>query len=333
VTPRLVVTCGDVNGIGLECLIKAVAQAPFTAQLMLAVDRATLADYVDVMGLSARVDDEGLHTSGLSIPILDLERPTPVEPGRTRAASGGLAVAALERAADAVLAGEADGVVTLPISKEACHLAGFGYPGQTEFFGARWGGVPIMILAWNRVRVALATVHVSLRSVPGLLSIDHLTERIATLDLTLRMDFGIRSPRIAVLGLNPHAGENGTIGRSELDVIGPAIEQANARLTGSTVAGPFPADGFFGFGTFEAYDGILAMYHDQGLIPLKLLAHGGGVNVSAGLRFVRTSPDHGTAFGLAGTGSADPTSTIEAIETAIAIVERRARPAGSVRPG
>jgi len=327
VTPRLVVTCGDVNGIGLECFIKAVAQAPFQADLLLAVDRAALADYVDVMGLSARVDEDGLHVGGTVIPILDLQRPTPVEPGRTSATSGGLAIAALERAAQAVLSGEAEGVVTLPISKEACHLAGFSYPGQTEFFGALWGGAPIMILAWRHVRVALATVHVSLRKVPGLLSIDHLTERVATLDNALRRDFGIRAPRIAVLGLNPHAGENGTIGRSELDVIAPAIDKVSATLPGSTIDGPFPADGFFGFGTYQEYDGILAMYHDQGLVPLKLLAHGGGVNVSAGLRHVRTSPDHGTAFGIAGRNIADPTSTIEAIEMATAIAERRSRPA------
>ena len=133
-TPRLVVTCGDVNGIGLECFIKAVAQAPFKSQLLLAADPATLADYIDVMGLSARVDEHGLHTNGMSIPVLDLERPTPVDPGRTSATSGGLAIAALERAAQAVNAGEADGVVTLPISKEACHRAGFSYPGQREFF-------------------------------------------------------------------------------------------------------------------------------------------------------------------------------------------------------
>ena len=326
-TPRLVVTCGDVNGIGLECFVKAVFQAPFPTQLMLAVDRQALADYVDVAKLDARVDEKGLHARGVLIPILDLEQPTPVEPGRTSSTSGALAIAALERAAEEVQNGNADGVVTLPISKEACHLAGFSFPGQTEFFGSRWGGTPIMILAWNRIRVALATVHVSLRSVSGRLSTDHVSERIATLDKALRRDFGIARPRIAVLGVNPHAGENGTIGRSELDVIGPAVEQANTTLEGSKIDGPFPADGFFGFGTYEDYDGILAMYHDQGLIPLKLLARGGGVNVSAGLQYVRTSPDHGTAFGIAGTGTADPTSTIEAIETATAIAERRSHPA------
>ena len=135
-----------------------------------------------------------------------------------------------------------------------------------------------------------------------------------------------------MLGLNPHAGENGTIGRSELDVIGPAVEHARAKLDSTTIDGPIAADGFFGFGQFEDYDGILAMYHDQGLIPLKLLARGGGVNVSAGLRFVRTSPDHGTAFAIAGTNAANPASTIEAIEVATAIAERRSRPAAGARP-
>lgn len=331
-TPRLVVTCGDVNGIGIECFIKAIAHTPFQAQLMLAVDRSTLADYVDANGLQARVEEKGLHAAGVLIPILDLDRPTPVDCGRTSATAGALSITALERAADAVVAAEADGVVTLPISKEACHLAGFSYPGQTEFFGARWGGSPIMILAWHRVRVALATVHVPLRKVPSLLSIDHVSERIGTLHRALQRDFGIDTPRIAVLGLNPHAGENGTIGRSELDVIGPAVEHARAKLDSTGIDGPIAADGFFGFGQFEDYDGILAMYHDQGLIPLKLLARGGGVNISAGLRFVRTSPDHGTAFAIAGTNAADPASTVEAIEVATAIAERRSRRAAGARP-
>lgn len=331
-TPRLVVTCGDVNGVGLECFLKGALHQPPTAEVSLIVDRQALMDTIHHLRLPVEVGTDHLLAGSTRIGLIDLEHPTPVEFGRMRASAGAHAIDALERAATQVANGHADAVVTLPINKEACHLAGFSWPGQTEFFGARWGGAPIMILAWKTLRVALATVHVSLRSVPGSLSIDHLTERIRTLDRALRVDFGILPPRIAVLGLNPHAGENGTIGRSEIDVITPAIEEAVAAMASDTlVEGPFPADGFFGFGTYERFDGILAMYHDQGLVPLKLLARGGGVNVTSGLRHVRTSPDHGTAHAIAGTGKADPTSTIEAIALAAEIVERRAHPASGAR--
>jgi len=182
-----------------------------------------------------------------------------------------------------------------------------------------------MILAWQDVRVALATIHVPLREVAPLITLDHISERIASLIGALRTSFGIDRPRIAVLGLNPHAGENGTIGREEVDVIAPAIESMSAADPNAAIEGPFPADGLFGFGGYRQYDGILAMYHDQGLIPLKLLAQGGGVNITAGLRHIRTSPDHGTAFAIAGRNAADPASTMEAIDLAAEMVRRSKR--------
>jgi 4-hydroxythreonine-4-phosphate dehydrogenase len=164
---------------------------------------------------------------------------------------------------------------------------------------------------------------VPLAAVAARLTIDGLTASIRSLHHTLIHDFGISAPRIAVLGLNPHAGENGHIGTEERTIIAPAIERS--RNGGCHADGPFAADGFFAFGDYQHYDGILAMYHDQGLVPLKLLARGGGVNVTCGLPVVRTSPDHGTAFGIAGKGIADPTSTVEALLLAASIAERRKR--------
>lgn len=323
-TPRLLVTCGDVNGIGIECFIEAMRTSTCDATIELVVNPSTLAHYLTSINSTATVVGDQLHIGTTSVGIIPIDVQTPVDLGRLSSSSGAHAIAALEYAASAVANGDADGVVTLPINKEACALAGFQFPGHTEFFGERWGGAPLMMLMHDAVRVALATVHVPLRLVPTRITVDHISERIIALARSLTTDFAIAAPRIAVLGLNPHAGESGQIGTDEDDVIEPAIAHASAELDGSAIIdGPFPADGFFGFGAYRQYDGILAMYHDQGLIPLKLLAHGGGVNVTTGLRHVRTSPDHGTAFDIVGKGQADPSSTVAAITTASEIVVNR----------
>lgn len=323
-TPRLLVTCGDVNGIGIECFIAAMRSSTVDANVQLVVNPSTLAHYLTAINSDAVLDGDQLRIGAVSVPIAPIELQTSVDLGRISSASGAHAIAALEYAAGAVVNGEADGVVTLPINKEACALAGFPFPGHTEFFGERWGGSPLMMLLHQDVRVALATVHIPLRTVASRITTDHLSERIVALAHALQTDFAISVPRIAVLGLNPHAGESGHIGAEEDDVIEPTIMRCASDLNGTAlIEGPFPADGFFGFGAYRQYDGILAMYHDQGLIPLKLLAHGGGVNVTTGLRHVRTSPDHGTAFNIVGKGQADPSSTLAAITTASEIVRNR----------
>jgi 4-hydroxythreonine-4-phosphate dehydrogenase len=173
----------------------------------------------------------------------------------------------------------------------------------------------------SAVRVGLATVHVPLLKVASMLNFEHIFERIHVLATTLRNDFGIANPRIAVLGVNPHAGEQGDIGTEEQSIVQPAIE--HAQIQGIRAEGAFPADGFFAHGAFRSFDGILAMYHDQGLIPLKLLAGNGGVNFSAGLPIVRTSPDHGTAFAIAGQGIANESSVVDAINMACSILQHR----------
>lgn len=322
-TRRIIVTCGDVNGVGLEAFIKASTQTTSAVQLSLACDAQALKDYIDLCSLDAEVRHGILAVGSAAIQIHDLKKPTPIELGFMRASAGALALEALGFAAKAVISGDADAVVTLPISKEGCRLAGFQFPGQTEFFGSRWGGVPLMILAHHNVRVALATVHIPIRSVAQRLTRDHIVERIGALYKSLVVDFGCNNPRIAVLALNPHAGEHGAIGTEELDVVTPAVEEAQASYKNSKIDGPIPADGFFGFSGYKNYDGILAMYHDQGLVPLKLLSQGGGVNITSGLRYVRTSPDHGTAYDIAGSGKVNEDSTLQAINIADHIVQVR----------
>jgi 4-hydroxythreonine-4-phosphate dehydrogenase len=215
-------------------------------------------------------------------------------------------------------------MVTAPVSKEAMFRSGYRYPGQTEFLTRRSGAKSsAMMLVADDFRVALATVHLPLKRVSRALSSERIVKKLRLIDTTLRRDFAIRRPRIAVLGLNPHAGEGGHLGSEEISTITPAISRA--RKDGIRAFGPFPADGFFGAGSFRGYDAVLAMYHDQGLVPLKMKAFSSGVNFSAGLSIVRTSPDHGTAFDIAGRGIADPRSMIEAIKLAASVIRNRGR--------
>ncbi len=288
----------------------------------LAIHPIVVAQAIHTYALDARTDGSALFVGEHVVQILPCRHDAIVAPGVLALDAGRHAVESLELALSALHAGHFDALVTLPVSKEANALAGWLYPGQTEMIAAMCGGTPLMMLCTSTIRVALATIHIPLRCVAETLTVDGLCASIEALHKALHQDIGIAIPRIAVLGLNPHAGEHGRIGTEETTTIGPAIALAQRTMQ---VEGPFPADGFFAFGAYKHYDGILAMYHDQGLIPLKLLAHGGGVNVTANLTVIRTSPDHGTAFSIAGTKSADPTSTIEAIDMAVALARTRRR--------
>ena len=217
---------------------------------------------------------------------------------------GAVAKTSLDAAAAALAAGHVDALVTAPIHKSAMQQSSFGYPGHTEYLQERFGkGRSLMLMVGeDGLRVAVATNHVPLRQVASGISPTILANKIQMLHRSLERDFGINGPQIAVLGLNPHAGDEGAIGSEEIQTIRPAVEEAKAK--GMDVFGPYPADGFFGSGKFRDFDGVLAMYHDQGLVPFKTLAFGGGVNFTAGLSVVRTSPDHGTALDIAGQGKA-----------------------------
>jgi 4-hydroxythreonine-4-phosphate dehydrogenase len=250
------------------------------------------------------------------------------EPGKPTPASGATAVRALRAAVADLRDGHIDVLVTGPISKDNSRSDDFNFAGHTEFLAAEFPGSksgtaasPLMMMCSGGLRVALVTAHMALADVPGAISKEKIVTRLRTLQGSLIRDFGIVAPRIAVLALNPHAGENGLMGTDEAEVIRPAIDEA--RGEGILAFGPFAADGLFLAGEWAKYDAMLAMYHDQGLAPFKALAPD-GVNFTAGLSVVRTSPDHGTAFDIAGRGVASPGSMREAIYTAIDIFRRRA---------
>lgn len=313
---RIVITSGDVNGIGLRCLAYALENKLFSARLWLAVSPQTLRDAITVYNLPGIVTDSIWCIGNQQIHLLALDATSVVTPGVPSEDASRHAIASLDRAITETVAGNFDAVVTLPISKHALSNVGWPYAGQTEMLGAYSDGDPLMVLCTDSVRVALATVHVPLRRVSDMITPQLLEHRMMQLVGHLRHRLGIAQPSVAVLALNPHAGDSGVIGDEDIRIIAPAIDNLCAQ--GLRVTGPHPADGFFAFGAYEKYDGILAMYHDQGLIPLKLLAKGAGVNVTAGLSIVRTSPDHGTAYDRALSDNIDFASTALAIEMAIA---------------
>ncbi len=320
-TPKIIITNGDVNGIGLRCLAGAVDQLQASAELHLAISPSVLRSCIDHYHLPESFDG-GVWTVGAhSITIEPLNGHVSVAPGEAADDASRHAISSLEFAFDGVRAGDFDAVVTLPINKYALGRVGWEYPGQTEMTAAFAEGEPLMVLCTRTLHVALATVHVPLREVADALTTDGVLRRIIQLHEHLRTRVRIDSPRLAVLGINPHAGEQGRIGVEDETIIRPAIDKA--RQMGIDASGPVAADGFFGFGAYRHVDGVLAMYHDQGLIPLKLLAKGAGVNVTAGLSIIRTSPDHGTAYDAVHSVDIDSASTRLAIEMAIEMTQSR----------
>jgi 4-hydroxythreonine-4-phosphate dehydrogenase len=243
-------------------------------------------------------------------------------PGRPDTANAAATVEAIKMAVTAAMEGKAAALVTAPINKHVLMQTGFAFPGHTDFLASLTGATnAVMMLASDELRVVPLTVHVPLASVSGRLSQQAIVETAEITIKALRRDFGIASPRLAVAGLNPHAGEDGDIGREEQDVILPAIAELRAR--GHAVSGPLPSDTMFHAEARAGYDAALCMYHDQALIPIKTLSFWEGVNVTLGLPIVRTSPDHGTAFAIAGTGKADPRSMIAAIKLAAKMADAR----------
>lgn len=317
----LSVSCGDVNGIGLRCFADACSQHSFAATLELAIDDSTLAKALSAYHLSGDIHHGVWRLDKNHVALVPINMPSSVVPGSLQEDAARCALSSLNTAIARTINGTVDALVTLPINKYGLARVGWGFPGQTEMVAAAAGGEPLMVLCTRDVRVALATVHVALSDVTSRLTVELLVSRIAAMRHHLVVDLGLIDPQIAVLSVDPHAGEHGVIGSVDDSLVRPAIELARANEY--QVGGPFAADGFFAFGAYKRYDGIVAIYHDQGLIPLKLLAQGAGVNCTAGLRIVRTSPDHGTAYDIAAGGDVDARSTIEAIEMAIRIVRNR----------
>jgi len=304
----LALTCGDPAGVGPEIIAAWLAAQPEEHGRVAVIGPARWLETLPV-------------TVAAKIPVgLDDFAATP---GRPDGDGALVAWAAMERAARGVQSGEFAGVVTGPVSKERLAAIGYPYPGQTEFFAARWGGEPVMAFCGGRLRVALATWHVPLCEVPQLLGPQLLQRTVAAADLLARAE-GITAPRIGVCGLNPHAGENGVLGREEIDFINPALARLHADHPG-LVASCLPGDTLFARALRGEFDAVVALYHDQGLAPLKTVDFDEAVNVTLGLPFVRTSPDHGTAFALAGQGKASARSFANAVAVAWRLVALRAR--------
>ena len=260
--------------------------------------------------------EEAAQAAKDGLPVLALDIPGPRVPGTPQPTQAAGVIAAIARGVGLVQDGACSALCTLPISKQAlAEGAGFAYPGHTEYLAALGGADEVvMMLASDELRVVPATIHIPVSEVPAALTPALLEKRIRITHAALIARFGISAPRIAVAGLNPHAGEGGRMGREEIELISPVIE--TLRAEGMDLIGPLPGDTMFHAAARAGYDAAVAMYHDQALIPIKTLAFDRGVNVTLGLPFIRTSPDHGTAFGIAGQGVANPTSTIEALRLA-----------------
>lgn len=327
---RIGLTQGDVNGIGLEVIVKALAN-PEILELFTPVIFGNAA-LLKKTARRLKADDFKCETVNNFNDITDGkinvietgEMKEPQTPGLPSAAGGRAAVESLEAASEALEEGGIDLLVTAPIDKNSVQSETFSFPGHTEYLEDRFaveGGRALMILADGPLRVSLVTTHVPLAKVAELITKENVADTIKAFNRALKMDFGCERPKIAVLSLNPHCGDGGVLGSEERDQIIPAVEEC--KKEGIMAFGPISADGLFGSGAYRHYDGILAMYHDQGLAPFKALAQGGGVNFTAGLNIVRTSPAHGTAYDKAGRGIADETSMREAIYAAIDIARRR----------
>jgi 4-hydroxythreonine-4-phosphate dehydrogenase len=301
---KLAFTCGDPAGVGPEIIASWLAAHPREA-----------AD-VAVIGPARWL--ESLPAAGAKI-VVGLEE-FAAKPGQPDGEGALVAWAAMERAAAGCQAGEFSGVVTGPVSKAALAAIGYGFPGQTEFFAAKWGGDPVMAFCGGKLRVALATWHVPLYEVARLLGPHRLHRTVAAADTLARAE-GITAPRIGVCGLNPHAGEGGLLGYEEKDLLDPALDQLRAEFPGLSTCQP--GDTLFARALRGEFDVVVALYHDQGLAPLKVIDFDEAVNVTLGLPFVRTSPDHGTAFGIAGQGKASPRSFANAVTVARRLIKSR----------
>jgi 4-hydroxythreonine-4-phosphate dehydrogenase len=326
----LALTLGDPAGIGPDITLLAF-QARVTERIppfVLLGDPEVLAARARALGLAVAIEaihepDAATGRFAEALPVLPIAVSGDVVPGRPDPAAAMVIQQSIERAVALVLEGAASAVVTNPIGKAVLYRAGFPFPGHTEFLAKLAGREPsdaVMMLVAGDLKVVPVTIHIPLKEVTSALTQSLIVKTLATTARDLTRYFGVARPRIAVTGLNPHAGEDGTLGREEIDIIAPAI--AAARAQGLDVTGPHAADALFQAEARKTYDAAVAMYHDQALIPFKTLAFDTGVNITLGLPFVRTSPDHGTAFALAGTGRASPRSLIEALRLADAMRAR-----------
>ena len=324
------ITQGDGNGIGYEVIIKALADERilelctpviYGSSKIFGFYKKQIHD-IDHINTNVINSARDAHQKRVNI-VNCLPENVFVEPGQPTPESAKSAMISLSRAVEDIKAGHIDVLVTAPINKRAMSSEGFGYTGHTEYLEKEFGVDDVaMIMVCDRLKVGVVTGHISLKDVPAKITTEKILGKLRLMKASLQRDFGVDAPKIAVLGLNPHCGDGGLLGDEEQQIILPAVNAANEE--GIMAFGPYSSDGFFALGNYAKFDAVLAMYHDQGLTPFKAIAFEEGVNYTAGLPVVRTSPDHGTAYEMAGRDMADPRSMKSAIYEAIDIFNKRA---------
>lgn len=327
--PIIAISMGDYNGIGPEVALKTLEKLDLNRSTPVWIGHPevflmTMNQINTPLPHRIMMNSDDIKEGVINVYPIPSDSPLNVEHGKINDVAGNAAMVSVELGIQLCLEKKCHALVTSPISKEAISIAGYTVPGHTEFLAEKTNSNSfMMILTGEKMRVGLTTIHIPVKNISENIHFEKLNKQIQILHKSLMNDFGIADPKIALLGLNPHAGDGGVLGDEENNHIIPAIEHANNR--GLSVDGPFPADGYFASGTYKQFDATLAMYHDQGLIPFKTISFGYGVNFTAGLPIIRTSPDHGTAFAIAGLNRADSQSFIEAYLLALKMANRKFR--------
>ncbi|WP_397444538.1 4-hydroxythreonine-4-phosphate dehydrogenase PdxA [Polaribacter sp. R77954] len=320
------ISIGDLNGIGIEVILKTFQDKRMLDFCTPVLFGATKAISYHKKALGIEVPVQGINSikqiNHAKINVLNLwKEDVKIELGKATQVSGQYAAKSLSSAIEHLKNNTIDVLLTAPINKENIQSEDFNFPGHTEYLEANLNGDSLMILMTDELRIGLITGHIPISKVAETITPDLIKNKVETMHASLKQDFGINKPKIAVLGLNPHCGDHGVIGKEDDDIIKPTIDEIAA--TGKLVFGPYAADGFFGSETYKQFDGVLATYHDQGLAPFKALSFGKGVNFTAGLSHIRTSPDHGTGYDIAGKNQANESSFQEALFTALQVFKAR----------
>ena len=326
---KVAISHGDINGVGYEVILKTFGDSRmFDLCTPVLYGSTKVASYHKKLLISMPQEmtfhgiREAREAAGGKFNVLNLvPDEVKIDLGKSTEVAGQLARESLNRACADLKAGFVDALVTAPINKRNIQAADFDFPGHTEYLSHQFGGESLMFMVCDRIRIGIVTNHLALKDVPSALTPELLSKKIRLMNESLKRDFGITIPKIAILALDPHAGDNGVIGDFDMKVIKPVIDEAQAK--GILAYGPFPSDGFFGSSEFNKFDGVLALYHDQGLIPFKLMSFTEGVNYTAGLPYVRTSPAHGTGYDIAGKDKASEQSFRSALYLACNIMRNR----------
>ncbi|MBQ7063047.1 MAG: 4-hydroxythreonine-4-phosphate dehydrogenase PdxA [Bacteroidales bacterium] len=326
---KVAITHGDINGVGYEVILKTFADSRMFEHCTPVLYGSTkVASYHKKLMPSMQQDfnftgiSDAVQAQDKKFNVINLvPEEVKIDIGKSTAVAGELSRMALERACEDLKRGTTDVLVTAPINKRNIQSPDFDFPGHTEYLSSKFGGKSLMLMVCDRIRIGIVTNHLALKDVPNAITQQLLVEKIELLHQSLKRDFGVPMPKIAVLAIDPHAGDDGVIGTQDREIVKPAIDEAYNK--GILAFGPYPSDGFFGSSEFGKFDGVLALYHDQGLIPFKLMSFTEGVNYTAGLDVIRTSPAHGTAYDIAGKGKASEQSFRHAVQLACDILRHR----------